>query len=50
MFLKPTSSYTQGDLELPDGVTCVHEVELGVVIGKAGKDIKAEDAYKHVAG
>ncbi len=27
-----------------------HEVELGLVIGKKGKDINAEDAYDHVAG
>ncbi|HYB44983.1 MAG TPA: fumarylacetoacetate hydrolase family protein [Nitrososphaerales archaeon] len=27
-----------------------HEVELGLVIGKKGKDIKASQAYDHVAG
>jgi 2-keto-4-pentenoate hydratase/2-oxohepta-3-ene-1,7-dioic acid hydratase in catechol pathway len=27
-----------------------HEVELGVIIGKKGRDIAAEDAYGHVAG
>jgi 2-keto-4-pentenoate hydratase/2-oxohepta-3-ene-1,7-dioic acid hydratase in catechol pathway len=27
-----------------------HEVELGVIIGKRGKDIEAPDAYDHVAG
>jgi 2-keto-4-pentenoate hydratase/2-oxohepta-3-ene-1,7-dioic acid hydratase in catechol pathway len=27
-----------------------HEVELGVIIGKRGKDIGAPDAYDHVAG
>ncbi len=27
-----------------------HEVELGVVVGKKGKDIPAEEAYDHVAG
>ncbi len=27
-----------------------HEVELGVIVGKKGKDIPAEEAYNHVAG
>jgi 2-keto-4-pentenoate hydratase/2-oxohepta-3-ene-1,7-dioic acid hydratase in catechol pathway len=27
-----------------------HEVELGVIIGKRGKDIQPPDAYEHVAG
>ncbi|KAK4058759.1 hypothetical protein OIO90_000204 [Microbotryomycetes sp. JL221] len=49
-FLKPTSSYTKGALEIPRGVVVHHEVELGVVIGKTGRDIKAADAYEHVAG
>ncbi|KAM0792411.1 hypothetical protein ACM66B_005089 [Microbotryomycetes sp. NB124-2] len=49
-FLKPTSSYTKGALEIPRGVVVHHEVELGVVIGKTGRDIKAADAYNHVAG
>lgn len=35
---------------LPRGFTVHHEVELGVVIGKGGRDITAADAYKHVAG
>ncbi|KAK4053022.1 hypothetical protein OIV83_001756 [Microbotryomycetes sp. JL201] len=49
-FLKPTSSYTRGTLEIPRGVVVHHEVELGVVIGKTGRDIKAADAFDHVAG
>ncbi|KAI5475704.1 hypothetical protein MNV49_001038 [Pseudohyphozyma bogoriensis] len=51
-FLKPTSSYVtnNGPVEVPKGVTVHHEVELGVVIGKGGRDILAKDAYSHVAG
>ncbi|KAJ2558342.1 hypothetical protein EV175_000838 [Coemansia sp. RSA 1933] len=51
-FLKPTSSYVSspGKIEIPSGCTVHHEVELGVVIGKSGRDIRAADAYSHVAG
>ncbi|BGP13954.1 hypothetical protein JCM10213_005538 [Rhodosporidiobolus nylandii] len=52
-FLKPTSSYAlsdDGKVEIPQGVVVHHEVELGVVIGKAGRNIAAEKAYEYVAG
>ncbi|KAJ1907937.1 hypothetical protein LPJ81_000431 [Coemansia sp. IMI 209127] len=51
-FLKPTSSYVSspGKIEIPRGCVVHHEVELGVVIGKGGRDIRAADAYSHVAG
>ncbi|GAA5877369.1 hypothetical protein JCM3774_003575 [Rhodotorula dairenensis] len=52
-FLKPTSSYAlsaDGKVEIPGGITCHHEVELGVVIGKGGRDITAAQAFDHVAG
>ncbi|KAI7829179.1 hypothetical protein BX661DRAFT_181508 [Kickxella alabastrina] len=45
-FLKPTSSY----IEIPQGCVVHHEVELGVVIGKAGRDISAADASEYIAG
>ncbi|KIM27558.1 hypothetical protein M408DRAFT_166659 [Serendipita vermifera MAFF 305830] len=51
-FLKPTSSYllNGGKVEIPRGVTVHHEVELGVVIGKTGRDISATQAEEYVAG
>ncbi|GAA5888118.1 hypothetical protein JCM6882_000287 [Rhodosporidiobolus microsporus] len=52
-FLKPTSSYAlseDGKVEIPQGVVVHHEVELGVVIGKAGRDIPAAKAFDYVAG
>ncbi|KAG0660816.1 hypothetical protein C6P46_004371 [Rhodotorula mucilaginosa] len=52
-FLKPTSSYAlsaDGKVEIPQGITCHHEVELGVIIGKGGRDITAAQALDHVAG
>ncbi|ORX33963.1 putative mitochondrion protein [Kockovaella imperatae] len=52
-FLKPTSSYIEpeeGPVEIPRGVIMHHEVELGVVIGKNGRDIKTSDAESHIAG
>ncbi len=52
-FLKPFSSviYLGDAIRLPKGVGEVHhEVELGVVIGAGGSNIKAKDWYKHVAG
>eukprot|EP00735_Rhodelphis_limneticus_P009149 TRINITY_DN2567_c1_g1::TRINITY_DN2567_c1_g1_i2::g.19476::m.19476 TRINITY_DN2567_c1_g1::TRINITY_DN2567_c1_g1_i2::g.19476 ORF type:complete len:280 (-),score=52.40,sp/Q86I22/FAHD1_DICDI/62.24/4e-81,FAA_hydrolase/PF01557.13/5.4e-53 TRINITY_DN2567_c1_g1_i2:100-939(-) len=54
IFLKPTSSIiTEGKksvIEIPDKVEVHHEVELGVVIGKAGRDISEDRAMNHVAG
>ncbi|KAJ1678638.1 hypothetical protein EV182_003641 [Spiromyces aspiralis] len=51
-FLKPTSSYVMspGVIEIPAGCIVHHEVELGVVIGKTGRDIRADDAYNYIAG
>ncbi|KAJ1752975.1 hypothetical protein LPJ79_000797 [Coemansia sp. RSA 1821] len=51
-FLKPTSSYvcSPGKIEIPRGCTVHHEVELGVVVGKTGRNIRQEDAWNHVAG
>ncbi|KAK4687263.1 acylpyruvate hydrolase, partial [Tremellales sp. Uapishka_1] len=52
-FLKPTSSYLspgQGPVELPRGTIVHHEVELGVVIGKNGRDIPLEKAESYIAG
>ncbi|KAJ2005239.1 hypothetical protein GGI06_005476, partial [Coemansia sp. S85] len=37
-------------IEIPQGCVVHHEVELGVVIGKRGRDIRAADAFEHVAG
>ncbi|KAG9117705.1 hypothetical protein FRC07_007328 [Ceratobasidium sp. 392] len=50
-FLKPTTSYlTNGKFEVPQGVLVRHEIELGVVIGKNGRDISEAQADSHVAG
>ncbi|KAJ2786802.1 hypothetical protein GGI15_001213 [Coemansia interrupta] len=51
-FLKPTSSYvlSPGKIEIPQGCVVHHEVELGVVIGKTGRDISAANAADHIAG
>ncbi|KAF9561135.1 hypothetical protein CPC08DRAFT_689284 [Agrocybe pediades] len=51
-FLKPTSSYVPsgGRLEIPRGIVAHHEVELGVVVGKTGRDISQANAESHIAG
>jgi len=51
-FLKPTSSYVSpGEaFEIPKGAIVHHEVELGVVIGKNGRDIPKADAESYIAG
>ncbi|KAF7295662.1 hypothetical protein MIND_01106400 [Mycena indigotica] len=51
-FLKPTTSYlpSGGKMEIPTGVVAHHEVELGVVIGKGGRNISEAEAESHVAG
>ncbi|KAI8324821.1 hypothetical protein GQ54DRAFT_295975 [Martensiomyces pterosporus] len=51
-FLKPTSSYvtSPGKIEIPKGCIVHHEVELGVVIGKTGRDIEASSAAEYIAG
>ncbi|CAG8574508.1 1792_t:CDS:2 [Diversispora eburnea] len=50
-FLKPTSSYLQGggNIEIPRNSIVHHEVELGVIIGNPGRDIKHEDAFNYIA-
>ncbi|KAI9603630.1 hypothetical protein KEM48_000391 [Puccinia striiformis f. sp. tritici PST-130] len=51
-FLKPTTSYiTRGQkIEIPSGINCHHEVELGVIIGNKCRSVKAQEAMKFVAG
>eukprot|EP01120_Amphizonella_sp_Union-15-10_P001617 TRINITY_DN11770_c0_g1_i1.p1 TRINITY_DN11770_c0_g1~~TRINITY_DN11770_c0_g1_i1.p1 ORF type:complete len:219 (-),score=47.57 TRINITY_DN11770_c0_g1_i1:98-754(-) len=52
-FLKPTTSYlSQGNsIEYPPQCKELsHEVELGVVIGKKGRDISSSSAMDYVAG
>jgi len=53
IFLKPTTAYlTEGHpIKLPKGRTELHhEVELGFVIGKLGKDITESSAMDYVGG
>jgi 2-keto-4-pentenoate hydratase/2-oxohepta-3-ene-1,7-dioic acid hydratase in catechol pathway len=53
-FLKANSSLSGPNdaIVLPDlpGREIHHECELGIVIGQGGRNIKQEDAYKHVFG
>ncbi|EIM89640.1 uncharacterized protein STEHIDRAFT_108334 [Stereum hirsutum FP-91666 SS1] len=51
-FLKPTTSYLAngGKIEIPKGVIAHHEIELGLVIGKTGRDISQEEADSYIAG
>ncbi|EFP91203.2 uncharacterized protein PGTG_16394 [Puccinia graminis f. sp. tritici CRL 75-36-700-3] len=51
-FLKPTTSYiTRGQkIEIPSGINCHHEVELGVIIGTKCRSVTAQKAMSHVAG
>ncbi|KIO06341.1 hypothetical protein M404DRAFT_945584 [Pisolithus tinctorius Marx 270] len=51
-FLKPTTSYVSsgGNIEIPRGILAHHEVELGLVIGKSGREISQEAAESHIAG
>lgn len=51
-FLKPTTSYLAngGNIELPRGTIVHHEVELGVVIGRRGRDIPSAQAESYIAG
>jgi 2-keto-4-pentenoate hydratase/2-oxohepta-3-ene-1,7-dioic acid hydratase in catechol pathway len=53
LFLKPNSALLRpgGAIVLPmDSARVEHEAELGVVIGRRGKDILREDALAHVFG
>lgn len=53
LFIKPSTSLI-GDGELvvipPFSRDCHHEVELALLIGRAGKNIPAAEAMNHVAG
>lgn len=51
-FLKPTTSYlaSGGSVEIPSGILAHYEVELGVVIGKTGRNILPSDAQNYIAG
>jgi len=52
-FLKPTTSYITDGKAIQIPPTCKelhHEVELGVIIGKNGRDISAQQAMDHVSG
>ncbi|KAE8214739.1 hypothetical protein CF319_g7170 [Tilletia indica] len=51
-FLKPTTAYIDsgGIVEIPKGIVCHHEVELGVVIGREARDISRKDALRYVGG
>lgn len=53
LFLKPTSSYLQegGSIVVPPKCTELHyEVELGIVIGKDGKNIPESSALSYIGG
>ncbi len=53
LFLKPTSSiiFDHGTIIIPKRSQCLHhEVELGVIIGKKGKNIRQENAMHYVLG
>jgi acylpyruvate hydrolase len=51
-FLKPPSSIvlSPGRIEIPPNIDVHHELELGVVIGKNGRNIRATDAMNYVSG
>jgi 2-keto-4-pentenoate hydratase/2-oxohepta-3-ene-1,7-dioic acid hydratase in catechol pathway len=53
IFLKPSTSVIFNDetIIIPKMSKCIHhEVELGVVIGKKGKDISKHDAQNYILG
>lgn len=53
LFLKPASAviFSKESIIVPDQSSCLHhEVELGVVIGKEGKNINVDDALDVVFG
>ncbi|KAJ3255304.1 hypothetical protein HK103_006327 [Boothiomyces macroporosus] len=49
-FLKPPSSIIQQpeNIEIPKGCLVHHEIELGIVIGKNGRNIKQSDADQYI--
>jgi len=51
VFLKPSTSITTKHIEIPGGCESLHhEVELGLIIGKGGRDIPVDQAIAHVKG
>lgn len=53
LFLKPESSviFDRQSIIIPRMSTCLHhEVEMGIVIGKEGKNIPKEEAMTHIFG
>lgn len=53
IFLKPESAviFNQGTIQIPPSSKQIHhEVELGVIIGKQGKEIKVDTALDYVFG
>lgn len=55
IFTKPASSIVRASLSSklqiqPSGRDILHEIELGVLIGRAGRNIKESDALTHVGG
>jgi 5-carboxymethyl-2-hydroxymuconate isomerase len=53
IFSKPSTSILAdgGTIIIPDySCDCHHEIELAVLIGKTGKEIKEDAAFEHVAG
>ncbi len=54
-FIKPRTALIGPDQEIPNTngtstLNTIEEIELGVIIGKPGKDISLSDAYDHVFG
>jgi acylpyruvate hydrolase len=51
-FLKPSTSYvvSPNPIRLPLETLVEYELELGVVIGKKGKNIKKERAFEYIDG
>ena len=53
LFLKPESSiiFSNQTIYIPKHSHCIHhEIELGVVIGKKGKNITKKNAWDHILG
>jgi 5-carboxymethyl-2-hydroxymuconate isomerase len=53
LFLKPASSviFNHGTIIIPRRSQCLHhEVELGIIMGKKGKNITEAEALQHVLG
>ena len=52
LFLKPPSSFVSspGKIEIPKHCEVHHELELGVIIGKKGRNIKKLDADTYING